>query len=156
MRRWRQRPAASGGGLAGKTPNLGFPATGWDAEGIHVTRVRRRGDLGRRSRWRRSGAGARRGGGARRGWRSPEASTVSRAHGIESNYTGRLPTFLRSSGSTPCQRSGDDGENPKAAALGFRRGRGRERRSAGPAAGLLRGLSRLRAGCWAGSEGGIG
>jgi hypothetical protein len=51
---------------------------------------------------------------------SGEVFTASRAHGIKSNYMGRLPTFLRSSESTPYRRSGDDGENPKAAALGFR------------------------------------
>jgi hypothetical protein len=89
-----------------------------------VTRVRRRGDLRAAVavETRRRGCSARRRGSARVA-KSGEASTASWVHGIEYNYTGRLPTFLRSSGSTPCRLSGDDGENPKAAALGFRRGR---------------------------------
>jgi hypothetical protein len=45
-----------------RDPNLGFPATDWDADGIYVMRASKRSSLGRRSRWRRGGAGARRGG----------------------------------------------------------------------------------------------
>jgi hypothetical protein len=124
------KPAASGCGGAGRRSSSAGPQSrvsghGWgrgghprDARGLArlvgaaATAEGRRGDRSTQ----RHGFGA--------AVNSGEVFTVSRVHGIKSNYTGRLPTFLRSSESTPCRRSGDDGENPKAAALGFRRGRG--------------------------------
>jgi hypothetical protein len=116
------KPAASGcGGARRRDPNLGFPATEGDAEGIHATRVSKRSEQEHRLR-RGCGGAAGDDGGAT--LNSGEVSWSLRSTDSTTCGAGELLTSLCGSLATSRRRSDGGGKNPTAAALdlglGFR------------------------------------
>jgi hypothetical protein len=90
--RRRAAVAAQGGGAHRRDPNLGFPATEGDAEGIHATRASKRSEQERRS-WRGCGGAAGDGGGAT--LNSGEVSWATGCTGTTTSDTGGVLTSLR-------------------------------------------------------------